>query len=412
MAVLLDSASVDDAAAAAELGFVHGITTNPALMARETSEPLAHLGRLLAAFPGGPICYQPTRTSYSDMGDEARAAAALAPDRVVVKLPATFDAIRLAASLADGGIRCALTAVYSPAQALLAHEAGCVWVHPVRRQGGEAFGRGGRRRAGGDPGVPGKRHADPRRQPQERPAGRRLHPAGRPRHHSPPRGHPWPCGPPPDRVRRTRVRRRLDAGAAGRPAGVAPRGGFRRARERRGQPLRPQRLYRLPAAPARAGIHPQRLTAAPAVRRDKDSAGTPSRHRGGHLAARPGRTAPVRRLSGPEPQPSSGAVRPRAGERVLSCATPRAPDPGSSDQRGDAGGLREARSALHQQIRRAGRPGAGRPEPACPPPRRAPECPLAALGPGARSHHRHRPGRFPLRGATRSRSSANRRTRH
>ncbi|MFA4965140.1 MAG: transaldolase family protein [Thermoleophilia bacterium] len=130
MAVLLDSASVDDAAAAAELGFVHGITTNPALMARETSEPLAHLGRLLAAFPGGPICYQPTRTSYSDMSDEARAAAALAPDRVVVKLPATFDAISLAASLADGGIRCALTAVYSPAQALLAHEAGCVWVIP------------------------------------------------------------------------------------------------------------------------------------------------------------------------------------------------------------------------------------------------------------------------------------------
>jgi len=33
MAILLDSASVDDAAAAAELGFVHGITTNPALMA-------------------------------------------------------------------------------------------------------------------------------------------------------------------------------------------------------------------------------------------------------------------------------------------------------------------------------------------------------------------------------------------
>jgi transaldolase len=32
--------------------------------------------------------------------------------------------------LADDGIRCALTAVYSPAQALLAHEVGCVWVIP------------------------------------------------------------------------------------------------------------------------------------------------------------------------------------------------------------------------------------------------------------------------------------------
>ena len=53
MAILLDSASLDDAAAAAKLGFVRGITTNPALMARETKEPLAHLARLLEAFPGG-----------------------------------------------------------------------------------------------------------------------------------------------------------------------------------------------------------------------------------------------------------------------------------------------------------------------------------------------------------------------
>ena len=130
MAVLLDSASVDDAAAAAELGFVHGITTNPALMARATKEPLAHLERLLTAFPDGPICYQPTRTSYADMEDEARAAAALAPNRVVAKLPATLEATRLAAALTDDGLRCALTAVYAPAQALLAHEVGCVWIIP------------------------------------------------------------------------------------------------------------------------------------------------------------------------------------------------------------------------------------------------------------------------------------------
>ena len=130
MAILLDSASVDDAAAAAALGFVHGITTNPALMARETKEPLAHLERLLAAFPSGPVCYQPTRTAYAEMNEEARAAASLAPERVVAKLPATLEAIRLAAALTDDGICCALTAVYAPAQALLAHETGCVWIIP------------------------------------------------------------------------------------------------------------------------------------------------------------------------------------------------------------------------------------------------------------------------------------------
>jgi transaldolase len=130
MAILLDSASLDDAAAAAKLGFVRGITTNPALMARETKEPLAHLARLLEAFPEVPICYQPTRSSYEEMDEQARTASALAPDRVVAKLPATLEAITLAAALLKDGIPSALTAVYSPAQALLAHEAGCTWIIP------------------------------------------------------------------------------------------------------------------------------------------------------------------------------------------------------------------------------------------------------------------------------------------
>jgi transaldolase len=130
MAILLDSASLDDAAAAAKLGFVRGITTNPALMARETKEPLAHLARLLEAFPAGPICYQPTRSTYEEMEEQARAAAALAPDRVVAKLPATLEAVTLATALRRDGIDSALTAVYSPAQALLAHEAGCLWIIP------------------------------------------------------------------------------------------------------------------------------------------------------------------------------------------------------------------------------------------------------------------------------------------
>ena len=130
MAILLDSASLEDATAAAKLGFVRGITTNPALMARETKEPLAHLARLLEAFPDGPICYQPTRSTYEAMEEQARAAAALAPDRVVAKLPATLEAITLATALHADGVDSALTAVYSPAQALLAHEAGCLWVIP------------------------------------------------------------------------------------------------------------------------------------------------------------------------------------------------------------------------------------------------------------------------------------------
>jgi transaldolase len=144
MALLLDSATTEDAAAAAELGFVNGFTTNPTLMAKVTAEPLTQFERLLRAFPRGPACYQPTRSTPAELIGQARSAAALAPDRVVIKLPATLDGFRTAAILGDEGIGCAMTAVYSPAQALLAHEAGCAWAIPyvdrAARQGAGGVG--------------------------------------------------------------------------------------------------------------------------------------------------------------------------------------------------------------------------------------------------------------------------------
>ena len=130
MAILLDSASVDDAAAAAELGFVRGITTNPALMAQGDEGAAGSPRASARGVPGRPDLLPAHAHAFEEMRDEARAAAALARDRVVAKLPATLDGVRLAGALKGEGVRCALTAVYSPAQALLAHEAGCVWVIP------------------------------------------------------------------------------------------------------------------------------------------------------------------------------------------------------------------------------------------------------------------------------------------
>ncbi len=99
-------------------------------MRRETAEPLDRLGRLLAAFPRGPVFYQPAMAPFDDLLTEARMAAALSPERVVIKLAATGDAVRVGAALTREGIRHALTAVYAPAQALVAHEIGCAWAIP------------------------------------------------------------------------------------------------------------------------------------------------------------------------------------------------------------------------------------------------------------------------------------------
>ncbi len=127
MTILIDSASLDDLAEAHELGFVGGFTTNPILMARETADPLRHFGRLLARFPTGPAFYQPVGDDAQALCEEARAAAALSPQRVVIKAPASLDGARAAAELVQDGVRCSLTAAYTPAQALVAHEVGCEW---------------------------------------------------------------------------------------------------------------------------------------------------------------------------------------------------------------------------------------------------------------------------------------------
>lgn len=126
----LDSADPKEVEKAAEVGCIHGVTTNPTLMRPHADNTLAHLEDLLQLFGNGPVFYQPTNVDPEEAEREVRAALEIAPQRVVAKLPARLDHVRLAAKLSGEGSTCALTAVFSPAQALLAHQSGCRYVIP------------------------------------------------------------------------------------------------------------------------------------------------------------------------------------------------------------------------------------------------------------------------------------------
>lgn len=139
--VFLDSAHPGDVSAAAALGFVKGVTTNPTLMRPHTARPLEHLRELLELFGDVPMMYQPTTDDAERAEEELRSAVELAPGRVVVKLPARLEYIRLASRLREEGVPCALTAVFSAGQAMLAHESGCRWAIPyVDRSARESAG--------------------------------------------------------------------------------------------------------------------------------------------------------------------------------------------------------------------------------------------------------------------------------
>ncbi len=129
MAILVDSADTDEVRRALELGFVAGVTTNPTLIAKVKRPGLEVLDDLLR-MTEGPVFYQVTAETLSGREAQAREAAAKAPGRVVIKIPATTENLALAARLGREGIRCAITAVSSAAQAYTAAMAGADYAIP------------------------------------------------------------------------------------------------------------------------------------------------------------------------------------------------------------------------------------------------------------------------------------------
>jgi transaldolase len=140
MAIFLDSADLDQARRALALGYVRGVTTNPMLVARTGRRGLDILDDLLA-LTDGSVFYQVTAERPDQRAAQAREASARAPQRVVIKIPAASDNFPLAAALADSGVRCAITAVSSPAQAYLAAQVGAdyaiPYVHRLTAQQGD-----------------------------------------------------------------------------------------------------------------------------------------------------------------------------------------------------------------------------------------------------------------------------------
>lgn len=129
MAIYLDSASPDHARQVQELGFVVGITTNPALMAQQARPPLEVLAQLVDIIDGH-VFYQVSAPTLEARTDEAWQAYQIRPDKVIIKVPATTENLAMVARLVPAGIECALTAVYSTIQVFLGTQVKASFVIP------------------------------------------------------------------------------------------------------------------------------------------------------------------------------------------------------------------------------------------------------------------------------------------
>ncbi len=142
MAIYMDSANVDDARRAKELGFVGAVTTNPTLIAKTGRPGLDVLRELLEVFDGH-VFYQVTAPTIEGRIDQAWEAHEIRPDKVVIKIPATTEDMAMAARLIAAGIECTITAVASPAQAYVAAQIHAAYVAPyvnrLTRQLGDGY---------------------------------------------------------------------------------------------------------------------------------------------------------------------------------------------------------------------------------------------------------------------------------
>ena len=116
MQFFLDTANLDAIRRWQAFGLVDGVTTNPALLAKEGGDPLQQLEAVCELVPG-PVSAQVTAPDADTMIAQGRALAGVR-ENVVVKIPATGAGYRAAETLIDAGVACNITLCFQPAQVI------------------------------------------------------------------------------------------------------------------------------------------------------------------------------------------------------------------------------------------------------------------------------------------------------
>ena len=128
MKFFIDTADTDQIRAAAAIGVLDGVTTNPSLIAksgRKFKDVIIEICELV----DGPVSAEVTAVDTEKMLEEGREFASWA-DNVIIKLPLTPDGLRACKTLTEEGIDTNVTLCFSANQALLAARAGATYISP------------------------------------------------------------------------------------------------------------------------------------------------------------------------------------------------------------------------------------------------------------------------------------------
>jgi transaldolase len=127
MQIFLDTANIDQIKQAAKLGIISGVTTNPSLLAKETTNDYETVTKKICAIIDGPVSVEVLSETADEMIKEARIKAAWAKN-VNIKIPITPAGLEATSVLSKEGIPINMTLCFSANQALLGALAGATYV--------------------------------------------------------------------------------------------------------------------------------------------------------------------------------------------------------------------------------------------------------------------------------------------
>ena len=127
MRIFLDTANIDQIRQAVSLGIISGVTTNPSLVAKESTSDYESVTKKICSIVEGPVSVEVVSEDTGSMIKEARVKASWAPN-VVVKLPMTADGLKALGVLRKEKIKINMTLCFSANQALLGALAGATYI--------------------------------------------------------------------------------------------------------------------------------------------------------------------------------------------------------------------------------------------------------------------------------------------
>ncbi|MDD5339046.1 MAG: fructose-6-phosphate aldolase [Dehalococcoidales bacterium] len=127
MQIFLDTANINEIKQAAELGIISGVTTNPSLLAKETTADYETVTKKICSIIKGPVSVEVLSETADDMIKEARVKAKWAPN-VNIKIPISADGLKATSVLSKEEIKVNMTLCFSANQALLGALAGATYV--------------------------------------------------------------------------------------------------------------------------------------------------------------------------------------------------------------------------------------------------------------------------------------------